>query len=209
MVNDFGSSGLRVGDADREAAMTALGEHLSAGRVDIDEYGDRTARVSSAKTRRELLAVFDDLPEPRPKLAGEEEPPAQAAPPRRAGGGLRRSLAALVPLSWLAATVVGVFGQYWMWLVFVVPVALTALWGGGAGWVRRSASMENWMDFPGQDPRDWGDPAQWGMGYFYSGSDRGRHDRDAQRHDRDAARRDRAAARRDRDAARRNRRVGW
>lgn len=214
-MKEYGSSGLRVGDADRETAMTALGEHLSAGRVDVDEYGDRAERVSQAKTRRELLAVFDDLPEPRPTLADEEQPPAEAvAPPRQAGGGVRRSLPALVPLTWLAAIVIVVmFAQYWM--VFVVPMALTALWGGSLSRARRS-NMGKWTDFMGENSQGWGDSARWGMGYLYSSSGRSRHYRDAQRHfrdaqrhDRDAVRRDRDAVRRDRAAFRRDRRAGW
>jgi hypothetical protein len=65
-VNDPQSPDIRIGDAEREEALRALGEHMSAGRLDIDEYGERTAQVSTAKTRGELSALFADLPEPRP-----------------------------------------------------------------------------------------------------------------------------------------------
>ena len=60
------SAEIRVGDTEREAAMTALGEHMSLGRLDVDEYGERSAKVAAAKTRGELLEVFTDLPDPRP-----------------------------------------------------------------------------------------------------------------------------------------------
>ncbi len=66
---------MRVGDAEREAALRALGEHMSAGRLDIEEYGERTARVAAARTRGELAALFDDLPPPRPSFATAPAPP--------------------------------------------------------------------------------------------------------------------------------------
>lgn len=59
---------LRVGDADRQAALAALGTHLEAGRLDVDEYGDRAARAAVAVRRGELVALFDDLPAPHPAL---------------------------------------------------------------------------------------------------------------------------------------------
>ncbi len=57
---------MRIGDTEREEALNALGEHMSAGRLDIDEYGDRSAGVTAARTRRELVTLFADLPEPKP-----------------------------------------------------------------------------------------------------------------------------------------------
>jgi hypothetical protein len=212
IVTDFESSGIRISDADREAAMTALGEHMSAGRLDIEEYGDRSARVSTAKTRRELLVLFDDLPEPRPRLEPEPpEPPAPLAPPGppatvRFGSTARQALIALVPFTWVVASFIGVFSG--AWLVFLVPVLLSVL--GGAMWrssssaMRRSTMTNNWMDGGMSDwgMSDWGSPADWGM-YGMSGrSDSQRHIRDAQRHERDAERHIRDAQRHERDADR-------
>jgi hypothetical protein len=64
-----GERDIRIGDAERQQAIELLGEHLSQGRLSVDEYGDRTARVTAAKTRGELLALFGDLPAPHPQLA--------------------------------------------------------------------------------------------------------------------------------------------
>ena len=50
-------SEIRISDAEREDALGKLGEHMSAGRLDIDEYGERSARVATAKTRGELLGA--------------------------------------------------------------------------------------------------------------------------------------------------------
>lgn len=83
----MGERDIRIGDAERQRAIELLGEHLSAGRLDVDEYGDRTARVTAAKTRGDVLALFDDLPEPHPRFAqGAPLPsvaPARAAADRR------------------------------------------------------------------------------------------------------------------------------
>jgi len=56
----------RIGTAEREAAMAALDAHLEAGRLDPEEYGERSARVTEARTAADLEPLFADLPEPRP-----------------------------------------------------------------------------------------------------------------------------------------------
>ncbi len=58
-----------MGDRERESAQAALAEHLAAGRLDLDEFAQRVDRCLAARTRRELLALFDDLPQPLPDLA--------------------------------------------------------------------------------------------------------------------------------------------
>ena len=55
---------IRIGNDERAAALQALDEHLSAGRLETDEYGDRVAKASVARTREELEVLFVDLPEP-------------------------------------------------------------------------------------------------------------------------------------------------
>jgi len=44
-------SELRISDTEREQAVRMLGEHMSVGRLDVDEYGERSARATAAKTR--------------------------------------------------------------------------------------------------------------------------------------------------------------
>ena len=61
---------IRIGTAERDAAMKALDAHLEAGRLDVDEYGERSARASVATTAPELAELFDDLPAPHPVLPG-------------------------------------------------------------------------------------------------------------------------------------------
>ncbi|NUT47792.1 MAG: DUF1707 domain-containing protein [Saccharothrix sp.] len=57
---------IRIGDAEREHALELLGTHLGEGRLSVDEFGERSARVATAKTRGDLYALFADLPAPRP-----------------------------------------------------------------------------------------------------------------------------------------------
>ena len=68
---------LRIGDDDREAAITALGEHYAAGRLTKEEYDERAERAWAARTASELMPLFADLP--RPQAAARA---AQPVPPR-------------------------------------------------------------------------------------------------------------------------------
>jgi hypothetical protein len=58
---------LRVGDAERDKASAALGEHFAAGRLTPDEHDERLTSVWNAKTYGELGAIFRDLPDPGPE----------------------------------------------------------------------------------------------------------------------------------------------
>jgi hypothetical protein len=54
-------SDLRLSDADREDALARLGEHYAAGRLDKDEFDERSDAVWTAKTGADLAPVFADL----------------------------------------------------------------------------------------------------------------------------------------------------
>jgi hypothetical protein len=58
--------GLRISDADREAAVSALGEHYAAGRLTREEYDERADRALKARTAAEVSPLFTDLPAPHP-----------------------------------------------------------------------------------------------------------------------------------------------
>lgn len=55
-------SGVRIGDAERERAVTELGEHFTAGRLDRDELDDRLELAWRARTATDLSPLFTDLP---------------------------------------------------------------------------------------------------------------------------------------------------
>lgn len=64
MGDDTGANAIRIGNTEREAAMKALDQHLEAGRLDPEEYGQRYAKASLARTEDELRPLFLDLPGP-------------------------------------------------------------------------------------------------------------------------------------------------
>lgn len=137
---------IRVGDAEREVALSALGDHMSDGRLDIEEYGERTAKVATAKTRGDLVALFADLPEPKPRFGSG--PVAPATPPpyqpavapatQPAAGGwenrpaAQRAFAALVPISGILSLVLFLFLLKGFWPIFFLPLLVTVV--GGSLW---------------------------------------------------------------------------
>ncbi len=133
---DVQPSQIRIGDSERQSALTALGDHMAAGRLDIDEYGDRSAQVSTAKTRGELLALFNDLPAPHPSFGLEPRPAPPAPPPLPEPPPLpqvpmRARLAAVsVPTALLAGIVLA--SVFHVWLFLLLPMALMVF--GGAIW---------------------------------------------------------------------------
>lgn len=120
-----GDSELRVGDREREAAITALGEHYAAGRLGKDEYDERAAAALAARTRGGLTPLFADLPGPDPGAGG---PPGGSATRTRDASGRdhgRRPFAA-----WPAARIVLVALLVALAATGQIPwsVAAIALW---------------------------------------------------------------------------------
>ena len=84
---------IRIGYAERSAAQEALDEHLTAGRLDPDEYADRYAAAEIARTQSELDVLFTDLPAPHPST-GHSTLPVNAS-----SGGYRRDWYSYIPES--------------------------------------------------------------------------------------------------------------
>jgi hypothetical protein len=142
-VNEPDSLDLRIGDAEREEALTALGEHMTAGRLDIDEYGDRAAKVAAARTRNELVVLFTDLPAPKPAFgspaAAVQPRTGPPAPVQRSGWrGIPRELTGpIIGVTWVSAIFIGpALGLNWLFgVAIVVSIILGSLtrkdrWGG-------------------------------------------------------------------------------
>jgi len=73
---------LRISDAERESYVELLGRAVGSGRLTVDEFDERAARVYGAKTVAEARAALTDLPAEQP------------APERRA----RRTAGTRMPL---------------------------------------------------------------------------------------------------------------
>ncbi|GAB2648498.1 hypothetical protein GCM10027271_02500 [Saccharopolyspora gloriosae] len=111
---------LRIGDAERETAITLLGDHLSSGRLDLVEYDERCARAAAARSKADLRALFTDLPAAGAAPAGTWSPDKAPARPRPrteillglGGAALLLVLVAVTRDLWLLAFL-GVFVIAW------------------------------------------------------------------------------------------------
>jgi hypothetical protein len=65
---------MRLGDADRERAIGLLGDHYAAGRLDKDEFDERSDAVWTARTAGDLEPVFADLALPVRERRGPGHP---------------------------------------------------------------------------------------------------------------------------------------
>ncbi len=68
---------IRVSDADRTEVADCLAAHFGEGRLNQAEFDERIAQAMNAKTRGDLIGLFDDLPEPGPRPAGMPATPAR------------------------------------------------------------------------------------------------------------------------------------
>ena len=58
----FQPGDLRVSDADRDRALSELGEAFRVGRITADEFDQRSGQALHARTGKELTALLTDLP---------------------------------------------------------------------------------------------------------------------------------------------------
>ena len=122
---------IRVSDAERNSVAELLGQHYADGRLDQAEFDDRISRTMAAKTRGDLVGLFDDLPETGSAGAAPAGPGGPAAPyrgPRRRGGIVRPLLLLLLVFicanfAWHAFTSL-FFIQPLVWAFVIVAVIL-------------------------------------------------------------------------------------
>jgi hypothetical protein len=68
------SDGLRIGTQEREDAIKILSDHMSEGRLSLDEYDQRMSAAVAATTRADLRPLFADLPAPYPAFMAPPAP---------------------------------------------------------------------------------------------------------------------------------------
>ena len=82
MSSAFQPDHIRLSDAERADAMSALGHALGEGRLTLAEYDERCRDVAAAQLRSELEPLFADIPQrPGEHRAGEHEAGAPAGVP--------------------------------------------------------------------------------------------------------------------------------
>ena len=79
---------VRIGDAERDQAVSVLGDHFAAGRLNREELDERIDQAMQAKFTTDLRPLFVDLPGPEP-APGRPAAQFRAGPP------------AYAPLFWL------------------------------------------------------------------------------------------------------------
>jgi hypothetical protein len=108
---------LRVGHRERERAVGLLGEHFSAGRLDVHEYDARCAKAAAAEFGTDLAPLFNDLPAPRPyELTGGPDDDARK---------IRKAAVVLLGIA-VMALLLGIVVKP-LWLLAVVALG-AALW---------------------------------------------------------------------------------
>jgi hypothetical protein len=104
----------RIGDAERDAAVTALGEHYAAGRLTKQEYDERSDVALRARTDAELRPLFLDLP----RSTATRQAPRRPNHPRADQPRLRQQIPLIPVLAVL--TVVAALASGAGWLLFIV-----------------------------------------------------------------------------------------
>jgi len=119
---------IRVSDADRNAVAELLTQHYADGRLDQGEFDERVSQTMAAKTRGDLVGLFDDLPET--DTDGGPGGPAGPAVPyraRRRRGGIVGTLLAIALVLICANIAVHAFASLfffgsWVWAVVLIAV---------------------------------------------------------------------------------------
>ena len=131
-----GDPDLRAGDREREAVAEQLRDHAAAGRLSLAELEERLGRALTARTRRDLRDLVDDLPALAPA------PPHPVSARAHRGPAIRAWLVTSVALVVLwALTGADAFWPVWPILGWGIPLALRASHGYGP---RPSSSREAW-----------------------------------------------------------------
>ena len=93
---------LRIGDAERDRAAAALGDHFAAGRLTNEEFEQRMEQAIKARFNDDLEPLFVDLPrtvEPHVELKSQQH--------------------ADIPLAWAA--------MFWLAPLFVITAVVAAV----------------------------------------------------------------------------------
>src|SRR5262245_1934574 len=72
---------VRIGDAERDRAIAALGDHFAEGRLNAEEFEERVDQAIKARFSEDLEPLFVDLPRtPEPRMEeSNRRPDAQFA----------------------------------------------------------------------------------------------------------------------------------
>ena len=133
-ISDNRRGAIRVSDAERDQAVSELGEHFQAGRLTLEEFDERSDLALHAKTGNDLVALFTDLPTTVVPASMRLENPVIPEPPadfggRRAGGPsvARFFIACVIAAVIFANLTVGVGAGPHHRVIWLVPVLFLGL----------------------------------------------------------------------------------
>ena len=114
---------IRIGDAERDQAVSLLGDHFAAGRLNREELDERIDQAMQAKFTTDLRPLFVDLPGAEP-AAGRPAPQFRAGPPAYA------PLFFLAPLLMIGVVITAIaVGAPWVLWVFLWMFMFSGFWG--------------------------------------------------------------------------------
>ncbi|HLL63877.1 MAG TPA: DUF1707 domain-containing protein [Propionibacteriaceae bacterium] len=117
---------VRIGDAERDQAVSTLGDHFAAGRLTREEFDTRADQAIAARFDDDLRPLFADLPQTQPTPPSG---PAYAPAP-----GMRSALP-LMLLWWLPFLMVGtvvaavLIGAPWLIWGFIWVLVMSSFLG--------------------------------------------------------------------------------
>jgi hypothetical protein len=114
---------VRIGDAERDRAVAALGDHFAAGRLTREEFDERIDQAMQARFDRDLRSLFGDLP-----VSADAEPEhhSVSTPGWRMGLGMAIPLLFwLLPLLLVASVILAIalsapwlfWGLLWLFII--------------------------------------------------------------------------------------------
>lgn len=149
---------MRIGDRERDAAVSKLQDFHAEGRLNVEEFEERMASALTAKTAADLSKLFTDLPGGQPSQYGPdpENPyanmPYQAgyqAPPTYQPPGYQPPAQYAVPTPYQPVPVPAPerpwYAQWWM---LFVAIGLTAFTRGSFGPIVPLMAIWIWAVYP-------------------------------------------------------------
>lgn len=138
-----GAQQLRIGDVEREAAVTALGEHYASGRLSKEEYDERATVAYEARSLAALQPLFADLPLPHGPLEPASAAYASGPAPKPGTRSFGRRGFPFLPVLLLAlvlAIALGKFFLFWVVLLGAWVFAKSRRTSRAHGWGHTSGS---------------------------------------------------------------------
>jgi hypothetical protein len=109
---------LRIGDAERDAAVEQLSEHFVAGRLTQEEFEERSDQATRSRYADEVDLLFADLPE---LVATQQGRPRAGRHPR---GGPPSPIFFVIPILMvgLVASAVILAAPWLLWMLFWIAM---------------------------------------------------------------------------------------